>query len=73
MEAKNGLEAYLYSVKNKVEDELETMSQVSTDEQRESLTSLVAEVLEWLDDEGFDTKTEVKRRVLGLWGGWVDV
>lgn len=59
LEAKNGLEAYLYMVKNKVEDELETISQVSTEEQREALLAMTATVLEWLDDDGYDAKTEL--------------
>lgn len=57
--AKNTLEAYLYGVKNKVEDEAAAVELVSTEEQRTALSELVASSLEWLDDDGYDAVTDV--------------
>ena len=59
LEAKNGLEAYLYMVKNKLEDEAEAMGAVTSGEQREALSELVTTSVDWLDDEGFDVETKL--------------
>jgi len=59
LEAKNTLEAYLYEVKNRVEDEAQTVDQVTTEEQREELLELARQYIDWLDDEGYDVETEI--------------
>jgi len=46
-ESKNELEAYLYSVKNQLEDG--KMNEVMTEDEREELLDKIAEVEEWLD------------------------
>jgi hypothetical protein len=57
LSAKNGLEAFLYAVKNKLDDEAEEVAKIATEEQREALSTLVAASVEWLDDEGYDVET----------------
>jgi DNA repair ATPase RecN len=72
LSAKNGLEAFLYAVKNKMEDEAEAIAKVSTEEQREAVTTLVAASVDWLDDEGYDVATEVYKTKLGEVEGLVE-
>ena len=59
LEAKNTLEAYLYEIKNRVEDEAETVDQVTTEEQREEILNTVRNYADWLDDDGYDVETEI--------------
>jgi hypoxia up-regulated 1 len=59
LEAKNTLEAYLYEVKNRVDDEAQTVDQVTTEEQREELLELARQYIDWLDDDGYDVETEI--------------
>merc|ERR1711865_549847 len=51
-EAKNKLESYFYSVKNKLIDDEENVAKISTEEQREELRKLSMEAEDWLFDEG---------------------
>ncbi|KAG7344112.1 molecular chaperone DnaK [Nitzschia inconspicua] len=51
-EAKNQLESYIYKVKNKLSDEEEKISKISTEEQREELSKLTMAAEDWLFDEG---------------------
>lgn len=51
-EAKNKLESYFYSVKNKLLDNEEDIAKISTEEQREELRKLSSETEDWLFDEG---------------------
>jgi len=51
-EAKNKLESYFYSVKNKLIDYEENIAKISTEEQREELKKLSIEAEDWLFDEG---------------------
>eukprot|EP00614_Pseudopedinella_elastica_P026670 CAMPEP_0172615954 /NCGR_PEP_ID=MMETSP1068-20121228/62611_1 /TAXON_ID=35684 /ORGANISM="Pseudopedinella elastica, Strain CCMP716" /LENGTH=966 /DNA_ID=CAMNT_0013421253 /DNA_START=59 /DNA_END=2959 /DNA_ORIENTATION=+ len=59
MEAKNGLEGFLYDVKGKLDDEAEALEQVSTEAQRAVLLEAAQAALDWLDDEGFDQEAAV--------------
>lgn len=51
-EARNKLESYFYSVKNKLIDYEEEVAEVSTEDQREELQRLSSEAEDWLFDEG---------------------
>lgn len=51
-EAKNKLESYFYSVKNKLIDDEENIAKISTEEQREELRKLSMGAEDWLFDEG---------------------
>jgi len=51
-EAKNKLESYFYHVKNKLLDEEDNISKISTEEQREHLMKLSMDAEDWLFDEG---------------------
>ena len=58
-EARNKLESYIYKVKNKLEDDLDQISKVSTEEQRESSRKLALDAEEWMYEDGYgaDLKT----------------
>merc|ERR1712176_318004 len=51
-EARNKLESYFYSVKNKLIDDEDDVKKVSTEEQREELRKLSRDAEDWLFDEG---------------------
>jgi len=51
-EAKNKLESYFYNVKNKLLDDEENISKISTVEHREELMKLSRDAEDWLFDEG---------------------
>lgn len=51
-EAKNKLESYFYTVKNKLLDDEENIAKISTEDQREELTKLSRDAEDWLFDEG---------------------
>ena len=51
--AKNKVESYMYMIKNKLADDIDTLSKVSTDEQREACLNAAIAAEEWLDDEGY--------------------
>ena len=44
-------------MKNKMEDEAETMEKVTTEEQRDQLLETVRTSVDWLDEDGFDAET----------------
>lgn len=52
-ESRNKVEAYIYRIKNKLEDDEEIISKVTTDKQREELRKIATSAGEWLDDEGY--------------------
>lgn len=52
-EARNKVESYIYKIKNKLEDNEETISKVTTDKQREEVRKLAVDAEEWLYDEGY--------------------
>lgn len=52
-EAKNKVESYIYKIKNKLIDDEEAVSKVSTEEQREELRKSAEAGEEWLYDEGY--------------------
>jgi len=51
-EAKNKLESYFYYVKNKLLDDEEDITKVSTEEQRDELMKLSRDAEDWLFDDG---------------------
>eukprot|EP00536_Pseudo-nitzschia_multiseries_P018803 jgi/Psemu1/248917/estExt_Genewise1.C_31490002 len=57
-EAKNKLESYFYYVKNKLLDDEENISKISTEEQKEKLRKLAVDAEEWLFDEGYSADLE---------------
>ena len=55
--AKNSVESFLFETRDKLSDgEGETLM---TEEEREKLETVLSEVSEWLDDEGWDTTEDV--------------
>ena len=68
MDARNGLESYLYNLKNSLEGD---NGSISTDDKKE-LYDLVDETLDWLETapeavkEDFDTKQKVVEQVANL-------
>jgi len=52
--AKNKVEGYMYTIKNKLVDDEETLAKVSTEEQREACRQAAIQTEEWLDDEGYN-------------------
>lgn len=57
--AMNDLETVLYKIKNRLADEEDALSAVSTAAQRESVVSFANELEEWLYDEGRDQEVPV--------------
>lgn len=52
-EAKNRVESYMYMIKNKLVDDEETISKVSTEEQREACRQAADDTEAWLDEDGY--------------------
>lgn len=52
--ARNSVESYCYLIKNKLIDDEETVAEVSTDAQREEISTLAAEMTDWLDFDAYD-------------------
>merc|ERR1712159_415105 len=70
IDGRNGLEGYLYNIKNTVEDEEKGIANKVSEEDKEAITEAVKEALEWLDDnqeaekEDYDAKQkEVEKLV----------
>ncbi|GMH78695.1 hypothetical protein TrLO_g1449 [Triparma laevis f. longispina] len=57
-EAKNALESKVYSIKNYVTENEDSLDAVSTSEQREELVSLASATEDWLYDDGYDSEKE---------------
>merc|ERR1712157_576874 len=57
-EAKNKYESYIYFVKNKLSDDEDEISKVSTEEQRTSLLNFATEAEDWLYEDGYDADLE---------------
>lgn len=53
-EAKNGLESFAYTTRDKFEEYEEQIEAVTTSEQREAVSEKLSETTEWLYDEGED-------------------
>lgn len=51
-ESKNKVESYIYMIKNKVIDDEETLSKVSTKKQREACRKAAVDAEDWLYDDG---------------------
>jgi hypoxia up-regulated 1 len=66
-EIRNKLESYIYKVKNKLEDDLEKLSQVSTEEQRETCRKLALEAEEWMYEDGYNADiATMEEKFVGL-------
>jgi hypoxia up-regulated 1 len=52
-ESKNKVESYIYKIKNKLVDDEEAISQVSSKKQREECQKLAENAEEWLDEDGY--------------------
>lgn len=52
-EARNNVEAYIYKIKNKLEDDSEAIGAVTTEEQRDAVRKLAEDAQEWMEDEGY--------------------
>lgn len=53
-ESRNKVESYIYFIKNKLSDDEEEISKVTTEEQRSSLLSMAMEAEDWLYEDGYD-------------------
>ena len=56
--ARNNVESYCYLIKNKLIDDEEKVAMVSTEEQREEISKLAAEMTDWLDFDAYDADLE---------------
>merc|ERR1712146_549101 len=50
IDARNGLESYLYNMKNTLEDDEKGLADKLSDEDKEELESTINEALDWLDE-----------------------
>jgi len=57
-ETKNKVESYIYYIKNKLSDNEEEVSKVSTEEQRTALYELASGTEDWLYEDGYDADLE---------------
>lgn len=62
--ARNSVESYCYLIKNKLADHEDEVAKVSTEEQREQIRQLGADVTDWLDFEAYDADLETFRAKL---------
>lgn len=51
--AKNKVESYMYTIKNKLVDDEETLANFSTEEQREACRQAALDTEDWLDGDGY--------------------
>jgi hypoxia up-regulated 1 len=52
-ESRNNVEAYIYKIKNKLEDDAEAIEKVTTEAQREAVRKLAENAQEWMEDKGY--------------------
>merc|ERR1712094_159226 len=50
IDGRNGLESYLYNLKNTLDDDEKGLSDKISDEDKEELESIINEALDWLDE-----------------------
>jgi len=62
IDSKNGLESFLYNLKNTVEDEEKGISAKIDAKEKEELVSLIDETLDWLDENGDAEAEEYKEK-----------
>ena len=70
IDAKNGLESFLYNVKNTLEDEERGVSGKLEPVEKDEIMSLVDESLDWLDDnqeEDAEAYSDKKKEIEALW------
>merc|ERR1711907_213207 len=58
IDARNGLESYLYNLKNTLEDDEKGVADNISDEDKEELDSIINEALDWLDENPEADKSE---------------
>ncbi len=56
--ARNSVESYCYLIKNRLVDNEDSIAKVSTEEQREEIRQLGADVTDWLDFDAYDADLE---------------
>ena len=52
-ESRNNVEAYIYKIKNKLEDDADAIEKVTTQEQRDSVRKLAEDAQEWMEEDGY--------------------
>lgn len=57
--AKNKVESYIYSIKNKLNDNEAAIGKITTKKQREELRKLAEDAEEWLYDDGYSAGLEI--------------
>jgi hypoxia up-regulated 1 len=62
--AMNDLEAFIYRVKNRLEDDEKKLQAISTDDQRQAVRDFANEIEEWLYDDGRDQTVSVYKEKL---------
>jgi len=69
IDARNGLESYLYNLKNQLEDEEKGMSEALSPEDKKELQDIIDETLDWMDEnpeadkEDYDAKQKEVEQV----------
>merc|ERR1712224_1057265 len=58
IDARNGLESYLYNLKNTLDDDEKGLADKLSDEDKEELESTINEALDWLDENPEADKDE---------------
>ena len=61
-EVRNNYESYIYRIKNKLVDDEEAITAVSTKEQRDLLLKSANDAEEWMYDEGYDADYETYKK-----------
>eukprot|EP01029_Cantina_marsupialis_P009997 TRINITY_DN2294_c0_g2_i1.p1 TRINITY_DN2294_c0_g2~~TRINITY_DN2294_c0_g2_i1.p1 ORF type:complete len:661 (+),score=263.40 TRINITY_DN2294_c0_g2_i1:41-2023(+) len=59
IDARNGLEGYLYNLRNMIEDEEKGVAGKISDEEKETIESIVNDALDWLDENDEAEKEEL--------------
>lgn len=63
-ETRNNYESYIYLIRNKLIDQEEEITAVTTQEQRDELSTSAVEAEDWMYDEGYDASLEVYNQKL---------
>ena len=64
-EVRNNYESYIYLIRNKLIDQEDEISAVTTQEQRDELSKSAEEAEDWMYDDGYDASLEVYTQKLG--------
>ena len=63
-QVKNDLESFSYDARNKLYEE--EYEECSTDEERDEIREKLQVIMDWYEDQGFDTKYEVRTAAFSL-------